>query len=946
MTKTNMLYSIDVANNETRKFIGGNLENDIKYASIEDKSTDKSFLIVSVNVGSIAENLEFQGLAHFLEHMLFLGSKKYPDESYFDEFVSKNGGYSNAYTDTYQTVYYFSVLNNSFEKSMDIFSRFFIDPLFDEKSVDREINAIESEHNKNIQQDIWRISHLSNIISKEGSMINKFSTGNLESLKKPNIRNEMIKFYKKYYISSNIKISTISSLPIDKVTKMIDKYFGKIEKASLPSIKNGKIINLKPFYKPGLEMFFLKTVNKTSYLIYLWEIPEINDYYKDNLAPYFLSDIIDSGNEKSLNNYLIKNGFIKGISVRVDDEGKFIVFFDLTDIKHWKEVNSYFRYFMEKLKEEDLDKICDYQTRRDKLLFNIGTRADSLDLALKLANNLHNYPIDKVNIATSYPIKFNLNKVKELLNIVSDFSNVKMILCNDKSINIGGVDSLSDFKTEPYYNIKWKDIKNTDKLSLNLSKKFDFKVETSNPYLEINPVVNKDINLVSSKDFPRKVELISKKIKNTDQKNCSTSGSGNEVSLVKSGAFENEVWFGNSYEFNEAIIYTNSIFTNTDLIKDLEMFIFTKIFIQYLNYKISLAFNLENELGYVSSINFKLNHSKVELFISGWNEKFETFFISIMKYFKNIIYDKTDGSILTTLFKNMEDEYLKVSKENPWQFSDYLFSLNTTENRYNYESVLNFLGNDKNKIKLQSRFIVNFNKIKNMIFNESHYKFLIYGNVDLDILKKNLHFSNYYFNNCKKCVLNKSNLFSKDIDILHPNEDEINNCFSYYYYISKFSTNSVSMLILFQSAIQQKFYDSLRTKQQFGYLVKSFVTKSDTDYYFVEKIQSERSVENIKTAIDKFNNEFVENFTEDGFEELKKSVHDDLKEPDNSTSDTFSRFVGEISNNTYLFERSDLLAEKVLSINISDFKEFLNRFLNDINPNTISIKGKKKMNKY
>ena len=372
------------------------------------------------------------------------------------------------------------------------------------------------------------------------------------------------------------------------------------------------------------------------------------------------------------------------------------------------------------------------------------------------------------------------------------------------------------------------------------------------------------------------------------------------------------------------------------------MFIFTKIFIQYLNYKISLAFNLENELGYVSSINLKLNHSKVELFISGWNEKFETFFISIMKYFKNIIYDKTDGSILTTLFKNMEDEYLKVSKENPWQFSDYLFSLNTTENRYNYESVLNFLGNDKNKIKLQSRFIGNFNKIKNMIFNESHYKFLIYGNVDIDILKKNLHFSNYYFNNCKKCVLNKSNLFSNDIDILHPNEDEINNCFSYYYYISKFSTNSVSMLILFQSAIQQKFYDSLRTKQQFGYLVKSFVTKSDTDYYFVEKIQSERSVENIKTAIDKFNNEFVENFTEDGFEELKKSVHDDLKEPDNSTSDTFSRFVGEISNNTYLFERSDLLAEKVLSINISDFKEFLNRFLNDIKPNTISIKGKKK----
>ena len=44
-------------------------------------------------------------------------------------------------------------------------------------------------------------------------------------------------------------------------------------------------------------------------------------------------------------------------------------------------------------------------------------------------------------------------------------------------------------------------------------KKFDFKVETDNPYLDIKPVVNKDLDLVSSQNIPRKVELISKKVK-------------------------------------------------------------------------------------------------------------------------------------------------------------------------------------------------------------------------------------------------------------------------------------------------------------------------------------------------------------------------------------------------------------------------------------------------
>ena len=98
------------------------------------------------------------GLAHFLEHMLFLGSKKYPEENYFDEMVKKGGGSMNAYTDIFETVYYFDILNDHLEHTLDVFSRFFIDPKFDKNSVDREINAINSEHRKNVNNDMWRIN--------------------------------------------------------------------------------------------------------------------------------------------------------------------------------------------------------------------------------------------------------------------------------------------------------------------------------------------------------------------------------------------------------------------------------------------------------------------------------------------------------------------------------------------------------------------------------------------------------------------------------------------------------------------------------------------------------------------------------------------------------------------------------------------------------------------
>ncbi len=966
--QSNQSSDIILPSNETRKFSGGTLENNIKYVNIEDKSLEKSSLIVSVNVGSIAENLEFQGLAHFLEHMLFLGSKKYPNESYFDDFLSKNGGYSNAYTDTYQTVYYFSVLDNSFEKCIDIMSRFFIDPLFDKNSVDREINAIESEHKKNIQSDTWRFSYLTDLISKKDSMINKFSTGNLQSLKKPNVRKEMIKFYKKYYISSNIKVSIISSMALSKTTEFINKYFSSIKKSSASQIANGIVKTIKPFYNQNSESFYFQTINDISILNYLWEIPTFDSYYKNNLATYFVTEILMTGDKKSMSYFLISKGLIKGLNARVEEEGKLNITFELTKFKNWVEVDSYFRFYIEKLKtkssNEFIKDICDYQYKKDKLLFNIGTKSDSLDLAMKLANNLHYYEIKDCNYATVYPIKLEYNKVKELILEFVNFNKVKMILGSKKPINLieseglNGFNSIESidhiFEKEIYYDLKYC------KISLKLMpiKEFDFEFTTKNPYLDINPIVNKNIKIIGTKDSTKsnnnKMNLNSKIQSSTTPRRVYLTHRKDKTIESNSNSIEsadiNEIWFGNSYEFNEAIIYSKQIFTNINFLKNLETFLFIKIFVQYVNYKLAIEFYLENELGYSRGINLKTVDSKVELSISGWNNRFENYFISVMKYLIDLNYDKSDNLILQTLFTATKQEYLKISNENPWQYSDYLFTQKTTNFSYDYNTILKFMDKKivsegisiQSKKSLEYQFIENFDLIKKLIFDESHFKIFMYGNTNVEILKKNLLFSKYYFNNKKKCVINKSILFDKEIDILHPNKKETNNCLSLYYYISEFSVDKISMLLLFSSSIQQKFYDSIRTKQQFGYLVKCMITKTNSEYYFIQKVQSERSIDDIENAINKFNESFVLNYKEDGFDKLKKSLHDELKEPDNSTYETYSRFQNEISNNKYLFDRSIILADKVINIKFTDFMFFMKQFLYDLKPVKIIVRGNKK----
>ncbi len=92
----------------------------MKIMFVQDKDVKKSSVVVNVGRGSMADPLEFQGLAHFLEHMLFMGSEKYPKADYYREFITTHGGDTNAWTDLTSTVFYHEVNKDKFLESLDI----------------------------------------------------------------------------------------------------------------------------------------------------------------------------------------------------------------------------------------------------------------------------------------------------------------------------------------------------------------------------------------------------------------------------------------------------------------------------------------------------------------------------------------------------------------------------------------------------------------------------------------------------------------------------------------------------------------------------------------------------------------------------------------------------------------------------------------------------------
>ena len=138
---------------DTRQYRVIRLPNKLMALLVADDEADKSAAAMDVGVGAGLDPKAFEGTAHFLEHMLFMGSEKYPDENDYAEYIKNAGGYSNAFTSLFDTNYHFECSNDAFEGGLDRFAQFYISPLLGESQTEREMKAVDSEFNMMLQSD-------------------------------------------------------------------------------------------------------------------------------------------------------------------------------------------------------------------------------------------------------------------------------------------------------------------------------------------------------------------------------------------------------------------------------------------------------------------------------------------------------------------------------------------------------------------------------------------------------------------------------------------------------------------------------------------------------------------------------------------------------------------------------------------------------------------------
>jgi insulysin len=128
-------------------------------------------------LGSLNNPRDLPGLAHFVEHAVYLGNAKYPEENGFSKFLGANGGSDNAITFDDHTTYHFNVAPSALAEALDRFGQLFISPLFRESSLEKEVNAVNSENEKDIPSDLRRIYRVERETANQSHALSMFTTG-------------------------------------------------------------------------------------------------------------------------------------------------------------------------------------------------------------------------------------------------------------------------------------------------------------------------------------------------------------------------------------------------------------------------------------------------------------------------------------------------------------------------------------------------------------------------------------------------------------------------------------------------------------------------------------------------------------------------------------------------------------------------------------------------
>ncbi|XP_031397811.1 insulin-degrading enzyme-like 1, peroxisomal isoform X2 [Punica granatum] len=360
--------------------------------------------------------------------MLFFASEKYPLEDSFLKYITEHGGGTNAFTSSRDTNYHFDVNADSFEEALDRFAQFFIKPLLSEDAVEREIKAVDSENQKNLLSDTWRLNQLCKHLSKDSHPFHKFGTGNRDSLEvRPksngvNVRDELIKFYKEHYSANLMNLVVYGKKPLDKLQALVEDKFQDIRNIEQSCF----IFSDQPLSLEHLQMLIRVVPICDDHAIKVeWPITPGIRHYKE-IPTEYLGHLIGHEGEGSLFYILKKLGW--ATSLWTDEYSSnmdfafFQVFIDLTDAgqEHMEDIVRLLFKYIDLIRHSGICKwIFDEMAAISKMAFHYQDKTPPLGYSVGIASNMTIFPTRDWLVTSSLPSEFNPSLIRTMLEELS-----------------------------------------------------------------------------------------------------------------------------------------------------------------------------------------------------------------------------------------------------------------------------------------------------------------------------------------------------------------------------------------------------------------------------------------------------------------------------------------------------------------------------------------------
>jgi secreted Zn-dependent insulinase-like peptidase len=306
--------SIAQSPNDDRSYRYLTLPNRMQVLLVSDPDTDKAAASLVVQRGSFHEPEGRQGIAHFLEHMLFIGTEKYPEIDAYQQFIGQNGGSSNAYTAMDHTNYFFDINPPQYREAMDRFSQFFISPLFEAEFVEREKNAVNSEYQLQSKDDGWRANSAQKAALNPAHPGSRFTIGRLDTLD-GDIRADLLTFFDANYSADQMILVALSNEPLDALESWVTPMFSAVADRDI-----GPAPKLPPLFAQGglPAQMQIASIKENYRLSFEFPVPTAQPHFRAKPLLY-ITNLLGHEGDGSLHQALKGRGWIESLSTSSTD---------------------------------------------------------------------------------------------------------------------------------------------------------------------------------------------------------------------------------------------------------------------------------------------------------------------------------------------------------------------------------------------------------------------------------------------------------------------------------------------------------------------------------------------------------------------------------------------------------------------------------------------------